>query len=870
MTASPLALVLVCIPLIALAACGDSATIATASALTVTLSASPASIANGASTTLTWSSTNATSCTASGGWSGNEATSGSQGTGALTTATAYTLTCTGTGGTQSQTASVAISKAAAPAPAVTLSASPASVASGSSTTLTWSSTNATACTASGGWSGNESINGLQNTSALTEATTYTLTCTGTGGSTVQSATVTITASASNAANLMGINMFAGGAYYPLLEGFPIFKNRIRETSGFCSVAVYCNNVAGSDGWPKADFQMAVYIGIQQAWGYAPPSSPYKCGFIGTGSETIVANNHDGHSSVANIVHGTGGAYTTFDFIDTTPVGTAANYGIQVTGTTGGVKNVYCYLPAYPGSGIDFAAGSIPPSSAYTTEAINFYKQFHHLRIMWASNALYNTTLSTSTTRTTTSNTQVYNGSSPTNTANVGEGVPIEWWIGLANATGTTGLWINTPADEDGTYGAAGSWSTNMLQSVAAHYTSSGPLYFEMGNETWNTGYPVNYHSGTLNTLYTGSTGYSSIYDYLGYRFRSFSTIAQAQLPAGWWGTKAFQVIGVQFGGTLAYPQAQQVLAAMRTRYGAGSPAADLHYITMAPYVTPQLNSGDASDSAATLLSKFTTTIPLGSGSAGISLGDSEASNALAISYGMLGINSYEGGGQWNSVNGGNPNAITNLGAMILSSGMTSSMTTLYQYLIDFKFANFSHFATGVDVGGDVAGPLDELAKTWTANTGISTANSPTLAALLSFGSPSTTRNIVTPGSGSSFSGANWADNLVTSTYGNFDSQGYSPANNTTYSAVGNVMYLIKATAAGTTTLSITMSNVSGTPQTQVEVNGTIVRTVNGLVNGVNNLGSITLVKGLNYIRLGINNGAQGTAAQNQITLLTFN
>ena len=36
----------------------------------VSLTANPSTIASGGSSTLTWSSTNATSCTASGGWSG--------------------------------------------------------------------------------------------------------------------------------------------------------------------------------------------------------------------------------------------------------------------------------------------------------------------------------------------------------------------------------------------------------------------------------------------------------------------------------------------------------------------------------------------------------------------------------------------------------------------------------------------------------------------------------------------------------------------------------------------------------------------------------------------------------------------------------
>ncbi|OHA85378.1 MAG: hypothetical protein A2591_01635 [Candidatus Yonathbacteria bacterium RIFOXYD1_FULL_52_36] len=85
---------------------------------TLTLSANPTSITTGNSTTLTWSSTNATSCTASNGWSGAKATSGTQ-TVTPPTTTTYTLSCTGAGGTTTQSVSVAVSSIATPTPTPT-------------------------------------------------------------------------------------------------------------------------------------------------------------------------------------------------------------------------------------------------------------------------------------------------------------------------------------------------------------------------------------------------------------------------------------------------------------------------------------------------------------------------------------------------------------------------------------------------------------------------------------------------------------------------------------------------------------------------------------------------------------------------------
>ena len=81
-----------------------------------------------------------------------------------------------------------------PAPTIILSSSVSSVISGGSVNLTWSSTNATACTASGSWTGSKSTSGSQSTGALSTVgtKTYTLACTGTGGSVSRSVSVLVT------------------------------------------------------------------------------------------------------------------------------------------------------------------------------------------------------------------------------------------------------------------------------------------------------------------------------------------------------------------------------------------------------------------------------------------------------------------------------------------------------------------------------------------------------------------------------------------------------------------------------------------------------------------------------------------------------
>lgn len=71
---------------------------------------------------------------------------------------------------------------APPAPAVKISVAPASIVLGESATLSWSSTNASSCKASGAWSGAEAVKGsLGVTPTAASTLSYTLACTGGGG-----------------------------------------------------------------------------------------------------------------------------------------------------------------------------------------------------------------------------------------------------------------------------------------------------------------------------------------------------------------------------------------------------------------------------------------------------------------------------------------------------------------------------------------------------------------------------------------------------------------------------------------------------------------------------------------------------------------
>lgn len=163
-----------------------------------TLSASPSTIDSGQSSTLTWSSTNSTSCTAAGGFSTGNATSGSASVGPLTTTQNYQISCTGPGGSaNSNIATVTVR-----VPTVTISAAPDRVASGGgggggTTTISWSATNVNACTITRNgvtWQSltPDASRALSGSApdTVTAQTTYAISCTNNASATAVAATAT--------------------------------------------------------------------------------------------------------------------------------------------------------------------------------------------------------------------------------------------------------------------------------------------------------------------------------------------------------------------------------------------------------------------------------------------------------------------------------------------------------------------------------------------------------------------------------------------------------------------------------------------------------------------------------------------------------
>ncbi len=159
---------------------------------TLNLSASPQQLAPGGSATLSWSAAHVDGCVASDGWSGSRATSGSEVVGPLSATATYTLTCSSAGG-GAVSRSVTVFVQSAPAPTLSLAAAPTAVAFNGDSTLSWTSSNADSCTASGGWSGSKASNGSQLLMSLTQTATYALSCSGAGGQVQRSVVIDVAA-----------------------------------------------------------------------------------------------------------------------------------------------------------------------------------------------------------------------------------------------------------------------------------------------------------------------------------------------------------------------------------------------------------------------------------------------------------------------------------------------------------------------------------------------------------------------------------------------------------------------------------------------------------------------------------------------------
>ena len=173
----------------AMAACGGGSS-PTPVGPTVTLTSSETDIGEpippGRDIALTWVSTHATSCAASGAWFGSLGPSGSQVVRLGVTST-YSISCSGRGGVATASVTVRVWYP----PHVSITADRTLVLPNTAVLLTWSAPDAKTCRGVAGLSGTLPTSGSQTSAPLTETTTFAIECSNPWGIAASATVVTV-------------------------------------------------------------------------------------------------------------------------------------------------------------------------------------------------------------------------------------------------------------------------------------------------------------------------------------------------------------------------------------------------------------------------------------------------------------------------------------------------------------------------------------------------------------------------------------------------------------------------------------------------------------------------------------------------------
>ncbi|MGI9329573.1 MAG: hypothetical protein ACR2QB_02570 [Gammaproteobacteria bacterium] len=182
-------------------------------------SADTSELAQTGMVSLIWLATDATECDADLDWSGARPLGGTEDIGPVTQDSAFRLMCSGDGGTTTRQINVIAPAnppedppaedppedppggggnppptpppAGDPEPTVQISTADSLVDPGDSTTVSWSSSNASSCSAAGGWTNKTGTSGSDSVGPLSFTTAFEITCTGSGGSNTAAVTVSV-------------------------------------------------------------------------------------------------------------------------------------------------------------------------------------------------------------------------------------------------------------------------------------------------------------------------------------------------------------------------------------------------------------------------------------------------------------------------------------------------------------------------------------------------------------------------------------------------------------------------------------------------------------------------------------------------------
>ena len=558
----------------------------------LTLTGSPTSIPYQGSAVLAWTSTNATSCTASGGWSGNQLTSGTANLSTLLSTATYTLACNGPGGLT--TKSVSINVTLPPPPTVSLSANQSSIANGATTVLTWSSTYATSCMASGGWTGAKAMSGTFTTTTLTSTTTYTLTCSGLAGTASQSATITVTPPSGNAGSRMGINISWINDWG---DRDLTFIDVMKQARGFATTARPwdpTNSPVPLDvnGWPTTDFGVFFITNAADPLGrpltttFPSMFGSYKLSF--TGQATVSGYNC---CQIQNVVYDPSTNTTTADVIVQPADESVA---LTFTSTTNGVENLQLLRPGYP----------IGTTQVFTSEFLKVLAPFSTIRVMEAL-------LTNGNPGTTWANRKL-----PTDpTQQDPRGIAWEYIIQLANSSGKD-IWINIPDNVDLNDPTSNNYVTQLATLIKNTLNPGIHVYVEYSNEIWNSAFSQTATNTSAAVLDVNSGADKTLnYDnannqwYWGYRRAAHQTLKVSQLFADVFGPSAINTtIRPVYMSQYVQPYiTEDALRYLNANFGA--PKQYLYAVGGAPYFSTPSSYTDIDGLFSSLLAGVNTIMP---------------------------------------------------------------------------------------------------------------------------------------------------------------------------------------------------------------------------------------------------------------------
>lgn len=236
------------------------------------------------------------------------------------------------------------------APTVTLTLAGTPLAVGQSATLTWSSTGAASCTASGAWSGSEPVSGSTTISPTAAGNfTYTLNCTGSGGITAKSTTLTVGAASANSGPYTLTNLVANVAGTAALTVDPNLINpwgivfAPNDPVWIANNGSQTSTLYDGSGNPQP---AAAPLVVKFAAGAAGPFAP--SGIVAnTTSDFVVSSG--GKSGAANFIYvGEGGMIAGWSFAvdpDNAVTVYADAGGAEYTGAAAAAVNGHNYLYA---------------------------------------------------------------------------------------------------------------------------------------------------------------------------------------------------------------------------------------------------------------------------------------------------------------------------------------------------------------------------------------------------------------------------------------------------------------------------------------------------------------------------------------------